>query len=162
MPPYRGPVSPTNRRHALRCFRHGSASEVATVPSGTMSILDPKEEEMLERIRRRLTFAHLIAIVALFVALGGTVYAAGKINGRQIKPNSVPGNRLKKDTVTGTQVNEATLSGVSASSLANVTYVTSSGTIDDSSPTGTPLTATCPAGTKVMGGGAQVSDEQND
>lgn len=36
-----------------------------------------------------------IATVALFAALGGTVYAAGKLDGRQVKPKSMPGNRLK-------------------------------------------------------------------
>lgn len=36
-----------------------------------------------------------IATVALFAALGGTVYAAGKLDGHQVKPKSMPGNRLK-------------------------------------------------------------------
>src|SRR5262245_32099378 len=39
----------------------------------------------------------VIALAALFVALGGTVYAAGhgKLDGRKIKPKSLPGSRLK-------------------------------------------------------------------
>jgi hypothetical protein len=42
-----------------------------------------------------------IAVLALFVALGGTVYAAqkAKISGRAIKVKSLPGNRLKPGTV---------------------------------------------------------------
>jgi hypothetical protein len=40
-----------------------------------------------------------VAVVALFVALGGSVYAAGKINGKAIKVKSLPGNRLKPNSV---------------------------------------------------------------
>ena len=59
---------------------------------------------MLKALRRRLTFANVVAVMALFVALSGTVYAAGKISGTQIKKSSEPGNRIKKQTITGTQV----------------------------------------------------------
>jgi hypothetical protein len=52
---------------------------------------------------------HHLALVAIFLALTGTVYAAGKINGKEIKRNSIPGNRLKNNSVTGTQVNSSTL-----------------------------------------------------
>ena len=34
---------------------------------------------------------------------GGAVWAANKINGKQIKKNSIPGNRIKKNTVAGQQ-----------------------------------------------------------
>jgi hypothetical protein len=67
---------------------------------------------MLSRIRTRITFANVIALIALFVALGGSVYAAGKLSGKTIKKGSEPGNRIKKDTVTGKQVKESTLGKV--------------------------------------------------
>lgn len=54
----------------------------------------------------------VISLIALFVALGGSVYAATQINGNTIKKGSIPGNRLKNDTVTGTQVKESTLATV--------------------------------------------------
>ena len=54
----------------------------------------------------------VVALIALFVALGGTVYAAGKINGKTIKAGSIPGNRLKAESVTGAQVKEAALGKV--------------------------------------------------
>jgi hypothetical protein len=43
----------------------------------------------------------VVALLALFVALSGTVYAAGhaKISGRAIKVKSLPGNRLKPGSV---------------------------------------------------------------
>jgi hypothetical protein len=41
----------------------------------------------------------ILSALALFVALGGTVYAAGRINGREIRVRSLPGNRLKPHSV---------------------------------------------------------------
>lgn len=71
----------------------------------------------------------VVALLALFVALGGTVYAASSISGKSVKKNSLPGNRikqktitgnrLKNDTVTGTQVNEATLGKVPSAATAD-------------------------------------------
>jgi hypothetical protein len=43
---------------------------------------------------RRQAPALIVACVALVAALGGTVYAAAKINGKAIKVKSLPGNRL--------------------------------------------------------------------
>jgi hypothetical protein len=71
-----------------------------------------KGVQMLGAARRRLTFSNVIAVIALFVALGGSVYAANKISGKTIKKGSEPGNRLKKNSVTGTQVKESTLGAV--------------------------------------------------
>src|SRR4051812_32887705 len=50
-----------------------------------------------------------IALLALFVALGGTGYAAVAINGKQLKNGSVTGKKLKRDTVTGREVKESKL-----------------------------------------------------
>jgi len=67
---------------------------------------------MKDRLKRRLSFANVVAVIALFVALGGSVYAANKISGKTIKKGSEPGNRLKNDSVTGKQVAESTLGTV--------------------------------------------------
>jgi len=69
----------------------------------------------LKRIPRP-SAAMVIAMLALMAALGGTVYAASKINGKSIKKNSIPGNRLKKQTVTGKQIKLSTLGAVPNSS----------------------------------------------
>jgi hypothetical protein len=84
---------------------------------------------MLAAFKRRLTFANVVAVTALFVALGGSVYAGDKINGKTIKKNSepgnrikkgsTPGNRLKKNSVTGKQVKESTLGTVPRAALAD-------------------------------------------
>ena len=41
----------------------------------------------------------LISVLALLLALGGTVYAANRINGRTIRARSIPGNRLRLRSV---------------------------------------------------------------
>lgn len=50
--------------------------------------------------------ALVIAVVALFVALGGSVYAAkrARIDGRAIRAKSIPGNRLKPGSVAANQL----------------------------------------------------------
>jgi hypothetical protein len=55
--------------------------------------------------------ALLIACVALFAALGGTVYAAAKINGKTIKVKSLPGNRLAPGSVPGNRLKAGTIPG---------------------------------------------------
>jgi hypothetical protein len=67
---------------------------------------------MLERLRRRLTYANLVATLALFVALGGSSYAVTKISGSQIENRTISGKKLKRNTLGGRQVQEARLGTV--------------------------------------------------
>jgi hypothetical protein len=53
----------------------------------------------------------VIAGVALAAALGGTGYAAGKIDGRAIKAKSLPGNRLAIGSVPGNRLKPGALQG---------------------------------------------------
>lgn len=55
--------------------------------------------------------ALVIACLALFVALGGTVLAATKIDGKTIKVKSLPGNRLEVGSVPGNRVAAHSLNG---------------------------------------------------
>jgi hypothetical protein len=58
--------------------------------------------------------ALLIACVALFVALGGTVVAATKkLDGHTIRVKSLPGNRLTLGSVPGNRLKPGTISGAS-------------------------------------------------
>jgi hypothetical protein len=52
----------------------------------------------------------LLSVLALFAALGGTVYAAGRINGRTIRVKSLPGNRLKPHSVPADRLKPGALS----------------------------------------------------
>ena len=48
---------------------------------------------------RRPSPSMSVALVALFVALGGTGYAAVKINGKNIKKGTISGKKLKNRTL---------------------------------------------------------------
>lgn len=128
---------------------------------------------------RFLSFSNVVACLALFIALGGSVYAAAKINGKQIKRSSLPGNRLKPRTVTGRrikpktltgrqikpgsltadQINQKTLTEINAAGLANVRYEAVTVSLPVNGRPGTTVTANCPTGSYAIGGGATVSDE---
>lgn len=135
----------------------------------------------MTRTRKVFTFSNVVACVALFIALGGTVYAAGKISGKQIQASSLPGNRIKPKTVTakqikpntltgnqikagsltGAKIKQSTLTGVSAASLATVYYAVATVTVPSGNPpNGTAGAASCPPGTFVIGGGANLSNEE--
>lgn len=64
---------------------------------------------MLTRIKAHLTPASLLAVVALFVALGGVSYAAVKIDGADIKKASVPGSKLVNGAVSNGKVKRGSL-----------------------------------------------------
>jgi hypothetical protein len=86
----------------------------------------------MKRVRLgRPTPALVISVLALFVALGGTVYAASKISGKTIKPNSIPANRLKKHSLSKTQINLGKLGVVpTAQNAVHATSADSSATTD--------------------------------
>jgi hypothetical protein len=62
--------------------------------------------------RRPITPTLAVSILALVLAVAGGAYAAGAINGANLKNRSVAGKKLKKNTVTGTEVNESKLGSV--------------------------------------------------
>ena len=53
---------------------------------------------------KRPSPALVIAILALFVALGGTAYAAAKIGTKDIKNNAITAAKIKKNAVTGPKI----------------------------------------------------------
>src|SRR3954454_734016 len=72
------------------------------------SAQDKKGKSMSRGIRRQAP-ALAVAAVVLVAALGGTVYAAGKINGHAIKVKSLPGNRLAPGSVPGNRLKPGTI-----------------------------------------------------
>lgn len=60
---------------------------------------------------RRQAPALAVACIALIAALGGTVYAAAKIDGKTIKAKSLPGNRLTPGSVPGNRLKAGALPG---------------------------------------------------
>jgi hypothetical protein len=64
---------------------------------------------MSRGIRRQMA-ALVVAALALVAALGGTVYAAAKINGHSIKVKSLPGNRLALKSVPANRLKPGAIS----------------------------------------------------
>lgn len=70
----------------------------------------------MRRIRSKLTYANIVATMALFIALGGVSYAAVKlpknsVGEKQIKKNAVTGKKIKKNAVTGDKIKPGTIKG---------------------------------------------------
>jgi hypothetical protein len=132
---------------------------------------------------RKPSAALVISIIALVLAASGTAVAASKlVSGNSlIKQGSLSGNRLKSHTLTAKQINVSALGTVpnatnatnatkattaGSAPISTVTYVTSTANTTANPPDGygelTPMTANCPTGTVVIGGGASVSSEADE
>src|SRR5690242_8918221 len=53
--------------------------------------------------------AMIVALLALCVALGGSAYAASKINGNNIRNGTISGKKLKNRTITSRQISRSTV-----------------------------------------------------
>ena len=60
-------------------------------------------------LRRRIGYADVVATLALFVALGGTSYAALAITGKQVKNSSLTGRDVKNGSLAGRDVKNGSL-----------------------------------------------------
>jgi hypothetical protein len=67
--------------------------------------------------------AMFVAALALFVALGGTVYAAkrGRISGKAVKVKSLPGNRLQLRSIPANRLKRNVLSRLEAGQSGQIT-----------------------------------------
>jgi hypothetical protein len=55
----------------------------------------------MRRLQKHVSFANVIAVIALFVALGGAAYAGSKINGKTIKNATISKKKLKANVLKG-------------------------------------------------------------
>src|SRR4051812_5858248 len=108
--------------------------------------------------RPRISYANVVATLALVLAVGGTSYAAGLISGKSLKNRSVAGKKLKKNTVTGTEVREAKLGKVpsadNATNAANAAHATQA---DNAATADTAAGATTSANASKLGGATPES-----
>ena len=65
----------------------------------------------IRKLRRRITSAHVIAMIALFVALSGSSYAAVTIRASQIRNNSIPGSKLKANSIPASKLKNNSITG---------------------------------------------------
>lgn len=66
----------------------------------------------MSRIRSKLTYANVMSTVAVFIALGGSSYAALTITSRDVKNNSLTYRDLKRNTLGGSRIKESRLGTV--------------------------------------------------
>lgn len=88
----------------------------------------------MKQIRKRLTYANVMATIAVFLVLGGgAAFAAGKlgkntVGTKQLKKNSVTTAKIKKEAVTGAKIKLSSVGKVpSAASADNATNATNAG-----------------------------------
>jgi hypothetical protein len=67
---------------------------------------------VIDRLRRHFTYANVMATLAVFIALGGSSYAALNITGRDVKDGSLSQRELKRNTLGGTRIKESRLGKV--------------------------------------------------
>jgi hypothetical protein len=64
---------------------------------------------LLSKLRTRLTFANVVSVLALFVALGGSSYAAIQVTGKNVKNSSLTGRDVKNSSLTTSDVRNRSL-----------------------------------------------------
>ncbi|HEX7290116.1 MAG TPA: hypothetical protein VF250_03220 [Conexibacter sp.] len=77
---------------------------------------------------RRPSASMIVALVALFAALGGTGYAAATISGRDIQKRTIPANRVVNNALGGGQINESKLGPVPVAQQALTAQTAASAT----------------------------------
>jgi hypothetical protein len=126
----------------------------------------------MKRLRSNLTYANVMATVAVFIALGGASYAAVKlpknsVGTKQIKKEAITGAKIKNGAVTGAKIAITSLGTVpSATTAASATTATTATTATNATNAGNAQTVggqtpaqivaasklRCPSGMVLHGG----------
>jgi hypothetical protein len=78
----------------------------------------------------------VLALIALFVALGGVSYAAVTVNGKNIENNSIPGKKLENGAVTNQKVKANSLQANRLTSAARASLTAAQGPQGPAGPQG--------------------------
>jgi hypothetical protein len=66
----------------------------------------------MRAVRKRLSYANVVATMALFLALsGGVVWAAGKVGAKNLRANSVTAGKIKRNAVTSAKIRASAVTG---------------------------------------------------
>jgi hypothetical protein len=85
-----------------------------------------------------------MSTLAVFIALGGSSYAAVKLNGKDLKPRSVSASKVKRNSLTGVEIRESQLGRVPWAAYADTLSPEATRELQDTCPAGTFFTAgTC-------------------
>ena len=88
--------------HAVRPALDGTPYAKAANAQGRRT--ESEGVAMLSRLRSTLTFSNTVAMVALFIALGGSSYAALQVGSEQIADNSVRSKDLRNNDIRGRDI----------------------------------------------------------
>ena len=113
---------------------------------------------MIERIRTRCTYANIVATLALFVALGGSSYAALRVGSRDIVDNSVRGKDIRNRTITHKDVGRNALGGTNIKESRLGTVPRANGLTAKAAAR---LKLRCPTGTELAAGECFESSPQS-
>lgn len=98
----------------------------------------------MRALRDRLTYANVMATVAVFIAIGGTSYATVKISGRQIKAHTITARNIRPNSLGGRQIKERSLGIVPGAHEAALLDGRTAEDLQVRCPTGTvPVDDTC-------------------
>ena len=73
----------------------------------------------MKRLRHHLSYANVMATIAVFIALGGSSYAALTISGGDLRNRSVPAKKIKRNSLTSKEVRESRLGTVPRAKVAS-------------------------------------------
>jgi hypothetical protein len=114
---------------------------------------------MLTRLRSKLSFANVTALLALFVALGGTGYAAvtlphNSVGSAQIRSRAVGSSELRTGAVSSRALHDRTVQLTDLSLAARASLRGASGPPGQPGPPGQTFRAAVPSGGTVQRGNA--------
>lgn len=66
----------------------------------------------LRKVHRRLSYANVMATAAVFVALGGSSYAAAQITGKDVRDGSLTGADIRNNSLTSADIENGSLLAV--------------------------------------------------
>jgi len=106
---------------------------------------------MYRKLNTRISPAAVLAMVALFVSLGGISYAAATIGSSEIENNSIKSKDIRNKTVTGKDVRANALGGgaIKESTLGKVPSAAQADTAGNAASVDG-RSAECPAGTRLF------------
>ncbi len=64
---------------------------------------------MIDRVRSKLSYANVMATLAVFISLGGTSYATLQLTGHDVRDGSLTGRDLRRNSLGGRPIKESRL-----------------------------------------------------
>jgi hypothetical protein len=117
---------------------------------------------MLSRFRSRLTYSNVAATLAVFIALGGTGYAAAKITSADIKNRTIQSRDVKKNALGGGVIDESKLRAVPRARTADqATSALSAATANQATSAQSALLADVASNANALAGQGAASFEKS-